>query len=86
MPFQVDIVVTNPDGQKATLSAAFEFQPSPVISAVSPASGPAAGGTVLTITGANFAQGATVLIGDKPAENVVVSEDGSSIQAVTPAV
>jgi hypothetical protein len=56
--------------------------PVPTISAISPASGPASGGTAVTITGTNFAPGATVTIGGVPPNNVVVA-DSTTITAVT---
>jgi hypothetical protein len=56
----------------------------PAIGGISPSSGTASGGTVVTITGANFAAGATVNFGGLLATNVVVV-NGTSITAVTPA-
>jgi hypothetical protein len=44
----------------------------PVVSAVAPPSGTTLGGTTVTITGRNFAAGATVSIGGVPAANVQV--------------
>ena len=58
--------------------------PSPTVSAVSPNTGPTAGGASVTITGANFASGATVTFGGAAATNVSVTS-GSSITATTPA-
>jgi hypothetical protein len=52
---------------------------------VSPASGPASGGTSLTISGSHFQPGATVTIGFAPAAGVVVSGD-SQITATAPAL
>jgi hypothetical protein len=51
---------------------------------IAPASGPAAGGTSVTITGAGFASGAVVRIGDSLATDVVVV-GGTSITCKTPA-
>jgi hypothetical protein len=80
------IQVTNPDSQAATLASAFTYTApaSPTISAVSPASGPTGGGTAVTLTGTNFAAGATVTIGGAAATSVVVASS-TSITAVTPA-
>ena len=50
----------------------------------SPNSGPTAGGTAVTITGTNFAAGATVTFGGTAATNVVVVSS-TSITATTPA-
>ncbi len=56
----------------------------PKATAVLPASGPAAGGTQLTITGANFSSGAKVTIGGVPAISVQ-TVTSTSIIATTPA-
>ena len=58
--------------------------PSPTVSSVSPNSGSTAGGTAVTITGTNFAAGATVTFGGTAATNVVVVS-GTQITATTPA-
>jgi uncharacterized protein (TIGR03382 family) len=80
----VEVVVTNPDGQKGTLANGFTFNPvaAPVVSAINPDNGPSAGGTAVTLTGANFANGATVTIGGVAATSVVVSNT-SSLTATT---
>ncbi|MBI5430998.1 MAG: IPT/TIG domain-containing protein [Nitrosomonadales bacterium] len=57
--------------------------PLPAISTITPANGPIAGGTALTITGTNFRPEATVLIGGKPATNVIVIGT-DTIQAISP--
>ena len=56
----------------------------PVVSAVNPPNGPATGGTPVTITGTNFAAGATVTFGGTAATNVVVV-NSATITAMTPA-
>ena len=58
-----DVVVTNPDGQSDTLVGGFTFDAPPVIVSVLPNSGPASGGTVVTITGTDIDAAATVTIG-----------------------
>lgn len=51
----VSISVTNPDNQSATSNDAFLFNElEPVISSISPVSGPAVGGTRVAISGSNF--------------------------------
>jgi hypothetical protein len=55
----------------------------PVISTITPATGPTNGGTATTITGSNFQVGARVVIGALPAGNVVV-QDSATITANTP--
>jgi hypothetical protein len=56
----------------------------PEVGGISPSTGTAAGSTAVTITGANFAAGATVSFGGVLATNVVVV-NSTSITAVTPA-
>ncbi|MFL6213183.1 MAG: IPT/TIG domain-containing protein [Blastocatellia bacterium] len=58
--------------------------PAPGVSGVSPNSGPTAGGSSVTITGANFVSGATVSFGGTAATNVVIS-NATTITAATPA-
>lgn len=56
----------------------------PTITEISPATGPAAGGTAITISGTNFAPDATVTVdGDAATDVVVVDHD--TITAKTPA-
>lgn len=85
----VGIVVSNPDGQSGSLGNAFTYTPpppgpSPTVSAVLPNHGPTMGGTAVTISGSNFAAGATVTFGGAAASGVNVV-NSSSINAVTPA-
>jgi len=56
---------------------------SPVVTAVSPATGPISGGTPLSILGSAFAPGATVSVGGNPATSVVVV-DSQTITAIAP--
>src|SRR5262249_8258821 len=80
----VDVAVTNPDSQSATLSAAFSYQapPPPTVSGISPNAGSTAGGTAVTIFGSGFLSEATVSIGGGAATNVVVG-NASTITATT---
>lgn len=81
-----EVVVQNSDGQRAISTASYTFAdpiPAPTISSVSPVTGPSAGGTVLTITGANFISGATVKVGDTAAANVTFVS-ATSLKAVAP--
>lgn len=57
--------------------------PPPVVSGVSPTNGLLAGGTVITITGANFLGATGVTIGGSPATNVIVNS-ATQITATTP--
>jgi hypothetical protein len=81
-----DVRVTLSGGQTATLTGGFTYAApvTPTLTAISPASGSTAGGTAVTLTGTNFAAGATVTIGGTAATSVVVSS-GTRITAVTPA-
>jgi hypothetical protein len=78
------IVVANPNAGSASLPSAFTYDAGPVVASASPASGPSAGGTTVTITGSGFESGAMVAFGVTPAASVVVVSP-TEIQAVTPA-
>ena len=56
----------------------------PTLTGVNPTSGPPAGGTVVTLTGTNFASGCTASFGTTPAASTTVS-DSVTIFATTPA-
>lgn len=59
-PGSVDITLTNSAGQSVAVSAdRFTFTPPPTVSSVTPNTGPAAGGTSVTVTGLNFLVGKT---------------------------
>lgn len=67
-------------------TAKYTAYPVPTISAVlSPASGPAAGGNEVVITGTNFTKASTVKFGSFTSPKVTVAADGLSITAVAPA-
>ena len=72
------------DGRSSTLASAFTYValPPPTISGVAPSSGSTSGGTTITVTGANFASGATVTIGGVAATGVTVL-GSTSLRAVT---
>ncbi len=55
----------------------------PTVSAVSPNTGPAAGGTPVTVTGTNFTSGATVAFGGVAATNVQITSP-TSLTATSP--
>ena len=59
-------------GQSGSLANGFTYIGQPTVSSVSPNNGPTAGGTAVTITGTNFATGATVTFGGTAATSVVV--------------
>jgi hypothetical protein len=78
-----DVTVTVA-GVASTLSSAFTFVtlPPPTISSIVPASGSTEGGTTVTITGTNFAVGATVTIGGVAATGVTFV-NSTTLQAIT---
>jgi hypothetical protein len=81
---QVNVVVGNPDGQSATLVGGFSFRDGPIIDRISPAFGPLAGGTAVTISGSGFGgPGTTVAFGDSAA--VVSGGSSTSLTVTTPA-
>ena len=84
----VSVVVTNPDGLTATLANGFTYtgqsNPAPNLSGISPNSGSTSGGTSVSISGANFLPGASVLIGGLAAAQVSVV-NSTTITVATPA-
>jgi hypothetical protein len=80
----VTVTVTNPGAQVGSLPNGYTYVVAPTVKSVSPNNGGLAGGTAVTITGTNFASGATVTFGGSPANNVVVT-NGTTITATTPA-
>lgn len=87
----VDVVVTNPGGQTSTLTGGFLYVAPiapPTITTVTPASGPTAGGTVITVNGSLFKAGAEVRLTvggtPQPATNVVIVSS-AQLRATTPA-
>ncbi|HEY1106672.1 MAG TPA: IPT/TIG domain-containing protein, partial [Agromyces sp.] len=77
----VDVVVTTPGGASGPLE--FTYLPAS-IDDVEPPTGPAAGGTEVTIAGQCFTGATDVLFGDTPATSFEVVDDGT-IVAVAPA-
>ncbi|PKN56459.1 MAG: hypothetical protein CVU56_15985 [Deltaproteobacteria bacterium HGW-Deltaproteobacteria-14] len=75
-------VTVRQDAGVGALAGAWTYLDTPRIDAVSPATGPAAGGTTVTLTGAGFAPGAAVRVGALPATAIQVI-DATHIQAVT---
>ena len=83
----VDVTVTTAGGTSAT-SAADEFtyaaSTSPTVASISPDSGPAGGGTNVTITGTNLTGATAVEFGGAAATNVAV-DSATQITATSPA-
>ena len=79
----VDVTVTTPGGTSVTSSAdQFTYVPPPIVSNISPAGGPVAGGTTVTIQGTGLANATAVNFGSIPA--TIVSDSDSEIVATSP--
>ncbi|MBM4395858.1 MAG: IPT/TIG domain-containing protein [Deltaproteobacteria bacterium] len=81
-PGKVAVSVESPAGLDA-LPAAYLYEAGLAVTGVVPASGPAAGGTAVTVTGDGFAEGASVRFGALPATGVKVAS-ATALTAVTP--
>ncbi len=82
----VTVMVTNSDSQSGMLANSYTYtsiNPAPMVTSVAPNTGPASGGTGVTITGANFLPGATVSFGGTAATGVTVVSS-TSITANAP--
>ncbi|MDA8186231.1 MAG: IPT/TIG domain-containing protein [Actinomycetota bacterium] len=89
----VDVTVTTPSGTSATGSAdlfTYEASPppppvgAPTVTGISPSSGPASGGTSVTITGTNLTGATSVDFGTGAATSFAVVSD-TKITAISPA-
>ena len=85
----VDVIVSTPNGASATSSAdKFTYTvtviAAPTVTDVSPNSGPAAGGTLVTITGTGFTGATAVDFGTTAAMEVTV-QSATTITALSPA-
>jgi CSLREA domain-containing protein len=78
----ITATATDPVGNTSEFSACLAVPP-PSVTFIHPNSGPAGAGNAVTITGANFQNGATLQIGELAASGVGVVS-GSEIQATTP--
>jgi hypothetical protein len=80
---QVDITVTGPGGT-SSLSAADQFTYGPIVTGMSPKTGPQRGGTAVAIRGAGFTGAAAVHFGSVPATTFMVNS-ANLITATSPA-
>src|SRR5208337_3347918 len=81
----VDVTVTTPGGTSATSPAdEFTYDPVPVVTGITPAAGPVAGGTTVTITGTGFTGATAVMFGTTAASSFTVTST-TQITAVSPA-
>jgi hypothetical protein len=83
---KVDVTVTTTGGTSATSAAdLFNYRAAPTVTGVSPASGPTAGGTVVTITGTGFTAAATVDFGTGNPAPTVQFVNSTTLKATSPA-
>lgn len=82
----VAIAVSNPDTQTGIIANAFTYNPlpAPTVTTIAATSGPAAGGTSVTITGTNFVAGASVTVGGSALSSATVV-NATTITGSTPA-
>ncbi|MCE0539203.1 IPT/TIG domain-containing protein, partial [Kineosporia rhizophila] len=79
----VDVTVTGPGGTSPVVPAGeFTYAPVPVLASVSPAFGPTAGGTVVTLSGSGFTGATSVTLAGAPVAFSVVND--SAITLTTP--
>ena len=72
----VDVTVITPGGTSTTSPAdQFSYVAAPTVTGLSPSFGPAAGGTLVTITGTGFTGATEVDFGMTPATNLTVVSD-----------
>ncbi len=83
--YSFTVQVQDARASECSASLSLNVQPaaSPTISGVVPSSGPASGGTAVTISGSNFRTGANVQFGGSPAAAVQIA-NASQILAVVP--
>lgn len=75
-----------PDGTRVPAFSGFATKPAPAIASLSTSSGPAAGGTAVTLTGTGFLSGPPlVTFGTTPAASIVWNS-ATSVSCVSPAV
>jgi hypothetical protein len=67
---EVDLVVENPDGQRAVRGRAVRFAAPPCIEALEPLAVPTSGGVEVTLRGTGFERGGTVLVAGEPVASV----------------
>ena len=79
----VDVTVTAPGGTTATSAASKYSYGAPTVTGLTPTSGPAIGGTSVTITGTGFTGVSAVKFGAKAATSFVVNSP-TSITAISP--
>jgi hypothetical protein len=79
---EADVVVTNPDNQRAVLKKGFTYQVYPTIERITPVEGGAQGGTLVTILGSGFQQDSIVMFDRQQAKVKTARKD--MIQVFSP--
>lgn len=67
----VTVTVTNSDGQSGSIAGGFTYATTPTVTGIAPSTSWGSGGTIVTVSGANFVPGANVDLGGAPLANVV---------------
>jgi hypothetical protein len=83
-PRQVAVVVVLKDGSRVTRSGGFTYVAPPSVDSITPASGPAAGGTWVVLSGAALARTGTVSFGSARATRIEPVSD-TQVRALSPA-
>ena len=82
-PGSASVVVTTASGANANNSLFTYKVPPPTVSAVSPANGPAAGGTAITVTGTNLTGATRITVGGAACTNLNVTSDTTAACTTT---
>jgi hypothetical protein len=86
--YSVKVTATDNATPRQSGSVTFTWtvtNPTPAVTGVSPDSGPGAGGTSVTIDGANFVGTTTVSFGSTPATHLKVNKAGTAVTVTSPA-
>ena len=77
-------MVTTPGGTGTGAALYTYVTPAPTVTSLGPSSGPAVGGTIVTITGANLSGTTAVMFGGVPATSFTIV-NSTTITAISPA-
>jgi hypothetical protein len=80
----VTVKVVTPGGDSATVPGGFTYAGVPAVTGLSPAAGPVAGNSIVTITGSGFTLASSVHFGSTLAAGFTINSD-TSITATSPA-
>ncbi|WP_395369183.1 beta strand repeat-containing protein [Streptomyces tubercidicus] len=82
-PSSVNVTVTTPGGTSNALTYTYIAIPAPVLTSLSPTSGPTSGGNVVTLNGTNLTGATSVKFGSNSA--VILTNTATQITAIAPA-